>query len=121
MLNFTNKGTFKLASFRGPTKKQIEEAQAILEKVKESEFKQKQNTLIQCECGNTQKVKDSVFYQTHWYTPPCGCSGGDYWNLGEGRVICSSCGLMIRLNFACEELQNYDWKKAFEKVEDVYE
>lgn len=119
-MNFTNKGTFRLARFRGPTKKRIEEAKAVLEQVRDAEFKQKQNTLIKCECGNSQKVKDTIFYQTHWYTPPRGCTGGDYWNQGEGQVVCSDCGATIRLNFHCEELQSSAWKEAFKDVEKIY-
>lgn len=48
-------------------------------------------------CGAIHKIKDIVYIQSFWYTSPHGCSGGDYWNYGEGRFRCPSCGVKNRL------------------------
>lgn len=43
-----------------------------------------------CVCGHTHRIKDCTAIQTHWYTRPHGCTGGDYWNTGELHILCPS-------------------------------
>lgn len=48
-------------------------------------------------CGGALFVKDLTYIQTLWYTSPYSCSGGDYWNNGEGQFVCTACGALNRL------------------------
>ena len=48
-------------------------------------------------CGQTSKIKDLTYIQTHWYVSPSGCTGGDYWNEGEGQFKCPHCDQTNRL------------------------
>jgi hypothetical protein len=48
-------------------------------------------------CGAILPVKELTYIQTHWYTEPSGCTGGDYWNQGEGQFVCPKCGEKNRL------------------------
>ena len=55
---------------------------------------------IPCEsCKGRHAIKDLVAIQTHWYTRPHGCTGGDYWNVGEMQFICPETGVRNRLLF----------------------
>lgn len=50
------------------------------------------NSFITCRhCGKRSQVKNIVLIQTHWYTRPWGCNGGDYWNVGEKQFGCPKC------------------------------
>lgn len=45
--------------------------------------------LLQCQkCSAESVVGETEYIQTHWYTSPHGCTGGDYWNAGEGQWVC---------------------------------
>lgn len=56
------------------------------------------HTTLRCaECDNTFEIKDLTYIQTHWYTPPRSCTGGDYWNEGEGQFDCPHCKTRWRL------------------------
>jgi hypothetical protein len=55
-------------------------------------------TLVQCinsrygkGCGKKHRICNLVYIRTHWYVQPYGCTGGDYWNEGEGNFICPAC------------------------------
>lgn len=51
-------------------------------------------------CGNCKtmhRIKNLVYIQTYWYVQPHGCTGGDYWNTGEGYFICPDCNIRNRL------------------------
>lgn len=48
-----------------------------------------------CEMGS--KLKETVYIQTHWYVRPYSCTGGDYWNSGEGQFLCPKCNTRNRL------------------------
>lgn len=63
---------------------------------------------IQCSCGDSHSIGDLTAIQTHWYTPPSGCTEGDYWNEGELEFCCPTTGIINRLLF-----DNYDvpWKE----------
>lgn len=52
-----------------------------------------------CGCGEDHVIKDCVAIQTHWYTSPHGCTGGDYWNEGEIQIICPVTDNKNRIHF----------------------
>lgn len=61
-------------------------------------------TLVRCEsssagrgCGMAMEIRELTYIQTHWYTPPSGCTEGDHWNEGEGNFVCIHCGVRNRL------------------------
>lgn len=68
-------------------------------------------------CGAELNVSDLVYIQTHWYTPPSGCTGGDYWNVGEGQFVCPQCGARNRL-YERPEVEKL--KRYFKSVEDKH-
>lgn len=69
-------------------------------------------------CGAKLKISDLVYIQTHWYTPPSGCTDGDYWNSGEGQFECPKCEKLNRLyeRPEVEKLRQY-----FKEVRNTYE
>jgi hypothetical protein len=69
-------------------------------------------------CGTKHKVNDLTYIQTHWYTPPSGCTDGDYWNQGEGQFICPTCGELNRLY---ERPAVMALKSFFKEVQNSYE
>jgi hypothetical protein len=69
-------------------------------------------------CGAQFPVNQLTYIQTHWYTSPYSCSGGDYWNQGEGQFKCPSCGHINRLY---ERPDVAALKQFFAKVEDTYD
>lgn len=109
----------------GPTDKQVSDAEAILEAREQADADQMRDTLVKCTsqvatgkgCGGLHAIKDLTYIQTHWYTSPHGCSGGDYWNQGEGQFNCPGCGHRNRL-YASPEIQKM--KRHFKSVEDTY-
>jgi DNA-directed RNA polymerase subunit RPC12/RpoP len=53
---------------------------------------------IECSaCGARSVVSSLTYIQTHWYVEPYSCTGGDYWNEGEGQFDCPRCGHRNRL------------------------
>lgn len=81
-------------------------------------------TLVRCEsspagkgCGMAMEIRELTFIQTHWYTPPSGCTEGDYWNQGEGNFICIHCGVRNRLH---NRKAIQDLKDRFKSVEKEY-
>ena len=83
-------------------------------------------TLVECTnsvlgygCGQKSMVKDLTYIQTHWYVRPSGCTGGDYWNQGEGQFDCLHCGIRNRLydKPKIEELK-YLFKKTVNEHKD---
>jgi hypothetical protein len=69
-------------------------------------------------CGATLRVADLVYIQKHWYTEPFGCSGGDYWNVGEGQFFCPECSTQNRLY---ERPEVVKLKSYFKSVEDRHD
>ena len=54
--------------------------------------------MVKCHgCGRRTKVSKLTYIQTRWYTPAFGCTGGDYWQDGEGQFDCPKCGKNNRL------------------------
>jgi len=111
------------------TQDRIAKSQAILKKLLEVEKKLLAKTLVKCSryingnrginkgCGAEHPIDSLEYIQTHWYTEPHGCTGGDYWNQGEGNWICPSCGGRNRLYDHPEIIQ---LKHLFNSVADEY-
>jgi len=99
--------------------------------------KERSSKEFNCGCGSKHKIKDCIAIQTHWYTSPSGCSGGDYWNEGELQIVCpdtdSKNRLLYKTNYALDykdrnkykysaEIQfNNIYKGLFKSIVDDYE
>lgn len=89
----------------GPSNDAIAAAKQTLSEHEAAIKEQARNALVRCTsqtatgkgCGTMHKVGSLEYIQTHWYVEPHGCSGGDYWNQGEGQWLCPSCGHRNRL------------------------
>jgi len=58
------------------------------------------NRKIKCgSCEDFHEIGSLTAIQTHWYTSPHGCTGGDYWNEGELQFICPETNVKNRLLF----------------------
>ena len=58
----------------------------------------KKQTALTCpKCNEDTQIQNLTYIQTHWYTPPRGCTEGDYWNEGEGQYDCPHCKVRLRL------------------------
>lgn len=62
-------------------------------------------------------VSDLVYIQTRWYIEPYSCTGGDYWNMGEGQFVCPKCGAK---NSLYERPEVEGLKQYFKSVQDKY-
>lgn len=75
--------------------------------------------LIQCQnCGSEFAVKVLTYIQTHWYVEPYSCTGGDYWEPGEGQWDCPCCDARNRLYNQPEVMA---LKPYFKEVVKVYD
>lgn len=73
-------------------KKEYEKALETLELLKK-------RSEIRCgKCKESFPIATQVFVQTHWYTSPHGCTGGDYWNVGEANWTCPACRTQNRFD-----------------------
>ncbi len=68
-------------------------------------------------CGKKSQIRNLVYIQTHYYVSPYSCSGGDYWNEGEGQFDCPKCGYRNRL-YDRPEIMDLD--RYFEGIENEY-
>ncbi len=68
-------------------------------------------------CGRLLPVATLTYYQTHWYTHPYGCTGGNYWTPGEGKFECPHCGAENR---SCNRPEIVELKRFFKAVVKVY-
>lgn len=87
-----------------------QERERILEEIEKRNKRKK----IKCACcDDFYTIEKLTVIQTHWYTPPSGCTDGDYWNQGELQFVCPVTEIRNRLLF-----NNYDvpWKER-EKCE----
>lgn len=58
----------------------------------------KKQIVLTCpNCDRDEQIQNLTYIQTHWYTPPRGCTEGDYWNEGEGQYDCPHCKTRWRL------------------------
>lgn len=75
-------------------------------------------TLLECrKCKWRFEVKTATYIQTHWYVEPYSCTGGAYWNQGEGQVECPSCGNINRVYNAPEIVA---LKLHFKNIKDTH-
>ena len=58
-----------------------------------------------CKCKQRYLISTQEYIQTHWYTSPHGCTGGDYWNSGEGQWICPGCSFKHRFDDNADRYQ----------------
>lgn len=102
--------------------KKLDERRAVLE----AELQEARANLdFPCCCGEVHKIKDCDVLQTHWYTPPSGCTDGDYWNSGELQVVCPVTGSKNRLldrsvNDHLAKQFSSSYKRLFKSVTDTY-
>lgn len=102
----------------------------ILKKIE----KRNQNRKIKCEsCKEMHIIGSLNAIQTHWYTSPYGCTGGDHWNSGELQFICPTTNIRNRILFftTYEERKKYatdpeeqfkrNYKHLFKSVKDTYD
>ena len=75
----------------------------ILTEIHETRKRQR----IECSCGKFHPIGKLTAIQTHWYTSPHGCTGGDYWSTGELQFICPTTEERNRLLF---DNNNRSWK-----------
>jgi hypothetical protein len=68
----------------------IKDLKEQLKNAEDQQKKQRSNRMFKCLCGEMHKIKDCVVVQSHWYTPPSGCAGGDHWNSGELIILCEN-------------------------------
>ncbi|HAU07552.1 MAG: hypothetical protein UW46_C0007G0017 [Candidatus Yanofskybacteria bacterium GW2011_GWF1_44_227] len=54
-------------------------------------------SFISCpKCHKESRLSNWTFIQIKWYTPPSGCTEGDYWNTSETKfcyLVCPKCGI----------------------------
>ncbi len=85
----------------GPDEDALKAARALIEESHEAIRAQKAATMFKCAaCLALIPIAGLEYIQTYWYTEPYGCTGGDYWNLGEGMIPCSACGVEHRTTFS---------------------
>ena len=111
--------------------KKLEEEKKKLLKTRDEQRASK--TILCNSCSKYHRIKDLVCIQTHWYTPPSGCTGGDYWNEGELQFICPTKNVRNRILFFSEyridygkrgkipDKFKYMYKHLFKSVEDLHE
>jgi len=95
----------------------IAKAEATVQKLVQKRKELLGLTVVECKCGLQFWIRDLTYIQTHWYTPPRGCTEGDYWNAGEGQWQCK-CGHLNRL-YNKPEIEKL--KRLFKDVEDTYD
>lgn len=99
--------------------KKINKLEEQIKSLREQQSNMLEQILIDCpSCSKPFPIMESEYLQTHWYTPPRGCSEGDYWNTGEGNCICPHCESRLRL-YKVPEIEKL--KYQFKSVRDVYE
>jgi len=105
-------------------------------KILEAIDKRNSRRTIKCvSCDDFHRIRDLDAIQTHWYTPPTGCTEGDYWNEGELQFVCPETEVRNRLLFSnndvpWEERRDYkndpgeqfktNYKDLFKKVIDTH-
>ena len=81
----------------------------ILNKIKENTSRMK----FLCGCRKMHSIKDCEAIQTHWYTEPYSCAGGDYWNIGEVHILCPDKGKRNRILFESYEIP-YSYRDVYD-------
>lgn len=98
--------------------KTVADAQQALQTALNRHDKLMARTKVKCPCKATHKISELTYIQTHWYTRPHGCSGGDYWNRGAGEGICPTCKARLRLTYSEPRLEAL--KGLFKEVVDEH-
>lgn len=121
-----------MASLEDQLKQVHQEETRILQKIDE---RNKKKTIKCSGCDEFHQIGTLKAIQTHWYTQPFGCTGGDYWNIGELQFVCPETGIINRLLFdnydvPWEERRKYEnnpeeqfrtnYKKLFKEVVDTH-
>jgi Zn ribbon nucleic-acid-binding protein len=75
-------------------------------------------TTITCGNGHPYEIRELEYLQTHWYVSPHGCTGGDYWNKGEGQYECPTCKEIWRLH---NKPEIEALKHLFKSTKDTYD
>ena len=104
-------------------KAKIARAYERIEKLGKQLKKIRRNLDIPCGCGEAHKIKDCDAIQTHWYTPPRGCTEGDYWSRGELQIVCPVSHTSNRILSRDTKLEKLFWslyKDCFASVRDMY-
>lgn len=78
---------------------QLDNLEQQRKKLNQALQRKRANKTFECVCGSKHKIKDCTAIQTHWYVPPHGCTGGDYWNEGELQIVCPDTGVHNRILF----------------------
>jgi hypothetical protein len=80
------------------TRTSIAEAEAHLARLRGLENRLLGKTAVVCrKCKASHEIEALTYIQTHWYVRPYGCTGGDYYNAGDGQWDCPLCGVKNRL------------------------
>lgn len=104
----------------------LSKAQAEVEKAKQAIVNARARKRIRCaSCKDSHAINQLDAIQTHWYTSPHGCMGGDYWNAGEIHFICPNTGVRNRIlfhgNIDVERKFRSMYGRLFKHVEKEYE
>jgi len=110
----------------GPSDDEVAAAKLVIAARHEAIETQRRETLLRCTsqiatgqgCGEMSRLGNLTYIQTHVYVEPSGCSGGDYWRLGEGQWACPRCGHVNRL-YASPAIEQM--KHSFRVVEDRHD
>ena len=99
----------------------IEEINIRLKAIQEEQenLRVKRNNLrgenyFKCGCGSMHKINECTLIQTHWYTPPSGCSDGDYWNIGSMNILCPVLNHKNRLSFKVNDKASWKNRESLE-------
>lgn len=122
----TEEVSYRLPKGYAAGQKRIAGLEAKLSAAHRGQNRRKPGVAVQCTsqvatgkgCGAWTLIGRLVYVQTHWYREPYGCSGGDYWLMGEGQWVCPKCGHRNRL-YSSPEVEAF--KPFFKGVHDVYD
>ena len=74
------------------------------------------------DCQKRSKISNLTYIQTHYYHPPHGCMGGDYWSESEGQWVCPKCGGLNRMmNFNKNETTVSKLKPYFGDIRNAHD
>lgn len=78
---------------------EVKRCEALLAMAREAVKQINRGAMIRCcKCKKAEPISTQTYIQTHWYTSPHGCNGGDHWNQGEANWICPNCGFKNRFD-----------------------
>ena len=78
----------------------IKQLENELNLLKDQKLEKEKNKIIKCgACKKGSKIRNLEFINAHYYVPPYGCTGGDYWNTDDSNsgFICVKCNIRNRL------------------------